>query len=67
MLGQGAQDIRAYDVVKDVQRVERLVDMRPGWSGVVLVLANDPAYWSRAAPGRATNADAFRIHEDQCA
>jgi hypothetical protein len=65
VLGQGAQDIRAYDVVKDVQRVERLVDMRSGWSGLVLVLANDPAYWSRPAHGRATNADAFRIYEDQ--
>ena len=65
LLGQGAQDIRAYDVVKDVQRVERLVDMHPGWSGLVMVLANDPAYWSRPAHGLATNADAFRIYEGQ--
>jgi hypothetical protein len=65
LAGQGAQDIRAYDVVKDLQRVERLVDDRPGWSGLVLVLANDPAYWSRPRHGRATNADAFRIYEGQ--
>jgi hypothetical protein len=32
LLSQGAQDIRAYDVLKDVQRVER----QPGWSGMVL-------------------------------
>jgi hypothetical protein len=65
LLSQGAQDIRAYDVVKDVQRVERFVDRQPGWSGMVLVLSNDPSYWSRPGHGRATNADAFRIYEDQ--
>jgi hypothetical protein len=65
LIGQGAQDIRAYDVVKDVQRVERFVDGHPGWSGLVLVLSNDPSYWSRPGHGRATNADAFRIYEGQ--
>jgi hypothetical protein len=65
LLSQGAQDIRAYDVVKDMQRVERLVDRQPGWGGLVLVLTNDPGYWSRPAHGRATNAEAFRIYEDQ--
>lgn len=65
LLSQGAQDIRAYDVVKDVQRVERLVHRQPGWAGTVLVLTNDPGYWSRPAHGRATNAQAFRIYEDQ--
>lgn len=62
---QAAQDIRAYDVLKDIQRVERFVHGRPGWAGAVLVLTNDPGYWSRPAHGRATNAQAFRIYEDQ--
>src|ERR1019366_4004383 len=65
LLSQGAQDIRAYDVVKDVQRVERFVEGQPGWRGAVLVLANDPGYWSRPGHGGATDADAFRIYEDQ--
>jgi hypothetical protein len=65
LLSQGAQDIRAYDVLKDVQRVERFVDRQPGWTGMILVLSNDPSYWSRPGHGRATNADAFRIYEDQ--
>jgi hypothetical protein len=65
LLSQGAQDIRAYDVVKDIQRVERFIGGQPGWSGAVLVLANDPAYWSRPLHGRSTNADAFRIYEGQ--
>jgi hypothetical protein len=65
LLNQGAQDIRAHDAVKDIQRVERLVDGRPGWSGAVLVLSNDPSYWSRPGHSRATNADAFRLYEHQ--
>lgn len=65
LLSQGAQDIRAYDVVKDIWRVERLVGGHPGWSGAVLVVTNDPSYWSRPAHGRLTNAHAFRIYEDQ--
>jgi hypothetical protein len=63
LLSQGAQDIRAYDVVKDIARVERFVGDKPGWSGAVLVLSNDPSYWKRPGHGRATNADAFRIYE----
>ncbi|MEO3807175.1 hypothetical protein [Nonomuraea sp. B1E8] len=65
LLNQGAQDIRAYDVVKDIQRVERFVNRQPGWSGAVLVLSNDPSYWSRPGHGRLTNADAFRLYEHQ--
>ena len=65
LVSQGAQDIRAYDVLKDMQRVEGFVDGHPGWSGMVLVLSNDPSYWSRPGHCRATNADAFRIYEGQ--
>lgn len=60
---QGAQDIRAYDVVKDIVRVERFVADRPGSNGAVLCLANDSSYWRTPGHGRETNAHAFRIHE----
>lgn len=60
---QGAQDIRAYDVVKDIVRVERFVAGRPGSNGVVVCLANDSSYWRAPGHGRETNAHAFRIHE----
>ena len=63
LLNQGAQDIRAYDAVKDIQRVEQFVASRTGWSGAVVVLTNEPSYWQRPGHGRATNADAFRIHD----
>lgn len=63
LLAQGAQDIRAYDCVKDIERVEQFVASAPGASGLVLVLANDAAYWRPASHARLTNADAFRLRE----
>lgn len=59
----GAQDIRAYDVVKDIARLERFVAGRHGWNGVFICIANDPMYWRAVTHGRATNADAFRIYD----
>jgi hypothetical protein len=60
---QGAQDISGYDVVKDIWRVERMTATGSGWNGGVLVLSNDGYYWRPSARQRATNADAFRLHE----
>ena len=59
----GAQDLRAYDVVKDIERVERFTAGREGWSGFVVVLTNESSYWRPPVHGRRTNADAFRINE----
>ncbi|HEX8214321.1 MAG TPA: hypothetical protein VF582_02500 [Allosphingosinicella sp.] len=42
---QSAHDIRRYDVVKDITRMERFTE-RFGAEAAVLVLSNDPAYWS---------------------
>jgi hypothetical protein len=59
----GAQDVRAYDVVKDIARVERFVAGKRGWNGVFVALSNDRSYWRPVTHGRPTNADAFRIYE----
>lgn len=59
----GAQDVRAYDVVKDIGRLERFVAARQGWNGVFVAITNDPSFWRPVAHGRATNADAFRIYD----
>ncbi len=59
----GASDLRGYDVIKDIHRVERFTSVRPGWSGVVVALTNDSAYWRPRAEQRGTNADAFRLGE----
>jgi hypothetical protein len=42
---QSAHDIRRYDVVKDIMRMERFAK-RFGAEAAVLILSNDPAYWS---------------------
>jgi hypothetical protein len=60
---QGAQDIRAYDVVKDIQRVEGFVAGHTGWNGLVLAFSNYPSYWTNPGHMRETNAGAFRLHE----
>jgi hypothetical protein len=59
----GANDLRCYDVVKDIARVERFIGGRAAWSGCVVALTNEPAYWRPPTHGRLTNADAFRLHD----
>lgn len=59
----GAQDVRAYDVVKDIGRLERFAIAGSGWNGVFLAISNDPSFWRPVTHGRATNADAFRTYE----
>jgi hypothetical protein len=63
LANHGAQDVRAYDVVKDLERVERFVAKRPGSDGLVMVLSNDPSYWVSPRHARETNAKAFRLHD----
>lgn len=60
---QGAHDIRRYDFVKDIARVERFVVTSPGWDGLVLLWTNDDLDWRAPTHFRATGADAFRVHE----
>ncbi|WP_143780792.1 hypothetical protein [Ornithinimicrobium sp. CNJ-824] len=59
----GASDLRGYDVIKDIHRVEGFVSARPGWAGLVIALTHDAGYWRAPTHGRATNANAFRLYE----
>ena len=59
----GAQDIRAYDVVKDIKRVEGFITGRSGADGAVIVLTNDSSYWRSPKVNDASNAAAFRLFE----
>jgi len=59
----GAQDIRAYDVVKDVCRVEDFVGLRAGSDGAVVVITNDASYWRPVKLPDATGAASFRVGE----
>lgn len=57
----GAQDIRRYDVCKDVQRMEDFCTGRSS-SASVIVLTNDPYYW-RTRERLGTCDEAFDIGE----
>lgn len=63
LLNHGAQDIRAYDCVKDIQRVESFVAAGIATHGVAVILSNDASYWRAPGHGRETNAAAFRLYE----
>lgn len=55
----GAQDIRAYDIIKDIVRVEKFVAGTAGADGAVIVIAN----WRPAKSNDSSNAAAFRVSE----
>ncbi len=60
----GARDIRSYDVVKDIARVERFVAARPNCDGLVIIISNDSGYWRSVTHERDTNASAFRLYQE---
>ena len=58
---QGATDLRRYDILKDVQRLERF-NVAFGGQSVVIALTNDPAYWTPTSRVGTIDA-AFRLCE----
>ena len=62
LLNQGAQDIRRYDYLKDIQRLESEVTEKRTRQGFAVLLTNDPSYWKPPQPRETVDAD-FRIHE----
>ena len=61
---QGAQDIRRYDFLKDVERLENLslseqTDVRAGFA---ILLTNDHLYWKPPSKPKKTVDAEFRIH-----
>ena len=60
--GQSAQDSGRYDFLKDVMRLEQLIEQNKGWTGIAIFLTNDSSYWKE--PNTANTADAsFRLHQ----
>jgi hypothetical protein len=62
LANHGAQDLGAYDVWKDVQRIETVCAHRPDVEGYVIFLTNDSTYWTRTANDGTVGAD-FRLYE----
>ncbi len=61
---QGVNDQGAYDIIKDIQRIEWLTSSCEGSEGFVIVVSNDPRYWSsRKNAGRTTIDEQFKLTE----
>lgn len=60
---QGAQDIARYDILKDLERLEFLMDNLPGYSaGFAVWLTNDYTYWNKPVSKNKVDSE-FLIHE----
>jgi hypothetical protein len=62
---QSAQDVRRYDVLKDVARLEEFCRKRPQARGYVVVVTNDSLYWT--GPSDHTNCSAFSLRNERTA
>lgn len=58
----GADDLGRYDVVKDIARLEELIEAGAATIGYALLLTNQPSYWITGRSGEAADA-AFRLTE----
>jgi hypothetical protein len=62
LMNHSARDIRCYDFIKDICRLERCTLAMPGATGYAVLLTNDGGYWT--PPAHSDTADAaFRLHE----
>ena len=60
---QSARDVRRYDFLKDVQRLETVcAELNMCKAGYAVILTNDQGYWEKPRTLETMDAD-FRIHE----
>lgn len=59
----GAPDLDRYDTIKDVVRLERVVDEHLVDAGTAIVLSNCPGFSQPSATSRTAGFEAFRIHD----
>lgn len=58
-----AEDCNRFDFVKDIVRLEHVVDNRHGTIGYAIMLSNEPRYWDAKHSETDATDRAFRIHE----
>ncbi len=65
LANHAAHDLRRYDVLKDLERIEHLSRRNLIDEGWVIALANDTSYWQRPRSDakRRTNDHQFKIHD----
>ena len=59
-----ARNIRRYDFVKDIERLETVVRKRQACAGWAIALTNDEGYWNKPRKANTTDAD-FRLDTDR--
>ncbi|MCE2453458.1 MAG: hypothetical protein J4F48_11675 [Nitrospinae bacterium] len=59
---QGARDQRGYDLIKDVEWLEKLAKHYSQITGIAILLSNDPVYWNEPRK-RNTIYEDFRLTE----
>ena len=62
LLDQSARDVRRYDFLKDIQRLEQLSKLPQARAGIAVLLTNDPTYWKSSSRPDTVDA-AFRLHD----
>ena len=60
---QSALDVRRYDVVRDIERLEKVSGLPHVRGGYAILLTNDAAYWTPPTRSLETIDAAFRVHE----
>ena len=60
---QGAQDEGRYDFLKDVERLEKMIDDGQAKAGFAILLTNDHLYWTHQ--GRDTTSFNFRLEKER--
>ncbi len=60
---QSARDVRRYDFVKDIERLEKVMRLEHSRGGYAILLTNDQNYWKHPPNPPNTVDAAFRVHE----
>lgn len=60
---QSARAVRRYDIVRDIERLEKVSGLQHVRGGYAILLTNDPAYWTPPTRSLETIDAAFRVHE----
>ena len=59
---QAAEDVRRYDFLRDIQRLESIAESSHSVCGYAIILTNNHLFWQKPTQGNVNDAE-FRIHE----
>ena len=62
LTNQSAQNQARYDFIKDIERLERFVELNANAVGYAVFVTNDSSYWNKARSTTTVDSN-FRIHQ----